>query len=133
VNVPFCGALATLAVFTTVKLGAELSVTGGALVQRAGSGATQPGSPVVTVAVFVTVAVLVLVAFNVTTVSAAVLPAIAVARVHVIVPGPVTVVGVHVQPAPLVSPVIVKPAGTVSVITGAALLATGPVLANVMP
>jgi hypothetical protein len=71
---------------------------------------------------------LVLVAFKVTTAWFEAPAATPVARVHVIVPGPVTVVGVHVQFAALVSPVIVKPAGTVSLITVGEPLATGPLL-----
>ena len=104
------------------------SVTGGALVQRAGSGATHPGSPPVTLAVFTTVAVFVLVALRVTTVwftTAAATPA---ALVQVIVAGPVAVVGVQTQPAPFVRPVMLNPAGTVSVIVVGAAEATGPLL-----
>ena len=96
--------------------------------QRAGSGATHPGSPPVTLAVLVTVAVFVLVAFNVTTVWLAAPAATPAALVHVIVAGPVAVVGVHTQPAPLVRPVMLSPAGTVSVIVVGAAEATGPLL-----
>ena len=125
---PPCGALATLAVFTTVRFGWRASVTGGALVQRAGSGATQPGSPPVTLAVFTTVAVFVLVAFKVTTVWLAAPAATPAALVQVIVAGPTAVVGVHTQPAQLVRPVMLSPAGTVSVIVVGAAEATGPLL-----
>ena len=96
--------------------------------QRAGSGATQPGSPPVTLAVLVTVVVLVLVAFNVTTVWLTAPAATAAVAVQVIVAGPTALVGVHVQLAPLVRLVIVKPAGTVSVITVGRVEATGPEL-----
>ena len=91
--------------------------------QRAGSGATQPGSPPVTLAVFTTVAVFVLVALRVTTVWLLAPAATPAALVQLIVAGPTAVVGVHTQPAPLVRPVMLNPDGTVSVIVVGALLA----------
>ena len=68
VKLPPAGAVATLAVFTTTRFGWLESVTVTVLVQRAGSGATHPGSPLVTLAVLATLVVEVLVALSVTTV-----------------------------------------------------------------
>ena len=100
---PPCGALATLAVLTTVKFGALESVTGGALVQRDGSGATQPGSPPVTVATLLTVAVDGVGAFKVATrwftAPAATPPAL----VQVMFAGPAPAAARHVPPAPFAS------------------------------
>ena len=62
-------ALAMLAIFEIVKFGWLASGTVVVPVQRAGSGATQPGSPVVVVAVLVTLLVPVLVTVKVTTVA----------------------------------------------------------------
>ena len=128
VNVPPAGAVATLAVFTTTRFGWLESVTVTVLVQRAGSGAIQPGSPLVTLAVLATLVVEVLVALRVTTVWLAAPAATPAAFVQLIVAGPVAVVGVHTQPAPLVRPVMFTPAGTASVMTVLAALAPSPPL-----
>ena len=107
---PFWGALATLAVLTIVTFAWLLSVTCGALMQRAGSGATQPGSPPVTLAVLVTAVVLVLVAFNVTTgwlTAPAATAAVAVHVTRLVVPLPTSgsaEEGVHVQLPPQLKP-----------------------------
>ena len=91
-----------------------ISLTTAVLVQRAGSGATQAGSPEVTVAVLDTLALLVLVTFSVTTFDAAAAGARPAALTQLMVAAPVAVVGVQVQPAAFVSPVSVTPAGSAS-------------------
>ena len=111
-----------------VMSGVLSSVTVTVLVQRAGSGATQAGSPLVTLAVLATLLVEVFVAFNVTTGWLLAPAATPVALVQLMLPGPVSVLGVQVQPVPLLSPVMVTPAGTLSVTTVLAALATGPLL-----
>jgi hypothetical protein len=110
----------------TTRFGWLASVTVIEPVQRAAAG--QAESPLVALAVLTTLLVEVLVAFNVTTVSLLAPAATPVAFVHTIEPTPVTVVGVHDQPVPLVKAVMLTPAGTVSVMTVLAALATGPVL-----
>jgi len=113
---------------TTVLAMSAASATVTVLVQRAGSGATQAGSPLVTLAVLLTLPVVVLVAFRVTTVSLLVSAATPPALVQVMVAGPVAVTGVQAQPLPLVNPVMLTPAGTASTILEFAAEATGPVL-----
>jgi len=104
--------VATLAVLLTTRLGWLASVTVTVLVQRAGSGATQAGSPEVTVAVLATLPVDVLVALSVTTFSLLAPALTPAALVQLMVAGPVAVAGVQFQPAPATSPVILTPAGT---------------------
>lgn len=103
--------LATLADLFTTRLGWLASVTVTVLVQRAGNGATQAGSPLVTVAVLATLPVDVLVAFSVTTGSLLTPAPTPAALVQLIVAGPLAVVGVQFHPAPAARPVILTPAG----------------------
>ena len=116
-------ALATLAILVMVKFGVA-SLTTTVLEQRAGSGATQAGSPVVTDAVLEMLAVLVLVTLSVAILVAAApgaSPAAAVQVTVVVVPLPTSgnapVDDTHAQPAATPATLLtVIPAGITSVI-----------------
>ena len=117
---------------TTVLAMSAASATVTVLVQRAGSGATHAGSPLVTFAVLITLPVTVFVALNVTTVSLLVRAATPADLVQVMLAGPVAVPGVQVQPEPLTRPVMLIPAGTASTMLVLEADPTGPVLLTTM-
>ncbi|TAG76660.1 MAG: hypothetical protein EAZ21_16145, partial [Betaproteobacteria bacterium] len=105
-------------------------------VQRVGSGATHPGSPVVALAVLVTLVVPVLVTVKVTTVAftaPAATPAVDTQLTVLVVPFPTNgnaELGVQVKPVPFAMAVTVTPVGIVSTIVVGLVLAAEPALAT---